>query len=50
MGYGTSEAASICSTMGKDWPEIKKALGTTGTPHIGVQLRIASIDGKDRSA
>ena len=36
--------------MGKDWPEIKKALGTTGTPHIGVQLRIASIDGKDRSA
>lgn len=49
MGYGLSEACSVCNQTGDTIDEVETQLGSTGVPLHGVQLRIVSTDGEKRT-
>lgn len=44
LGYGMSEAGSVCNQFGYTWDDLKPQLGNTGAPVFGCQLRIISLD------
>lgn len=44
LGYGMSEAASVCHHVGDTWEDLKPQLGSTGVPLYGVELKIVSLD------
>lgn len=44
LGYGLSEAGSVCNQFGYTWDDLKPQLGNTGAPVYGVQLKIISLD------
>lgn len=44
MGYGMSEACSICTQEADTWHELEPQLGSCGRPLYGVELKIVSTD------
>lgn len=44
LGYGLSEACSVCNQFGYTWDELKPQLGNTGGPMYGVEIKIISLD------
>lgn len=44
LGYGLSEAGSVCNQFGYTWEDMKPQLGNTGGPMYGVELKIISLD------
>ncbi|GAB7356926.1 hypothetical protein MBLNU459_g7775t2 [Dothideomycetes sp. NU459] len=44
LGYGLSEAGSVCNQIGSTWEELAPQLGNTGLPLYGVEIKIISIE------
>ncbi|KAG9904349.1 acetyl-CoA synthetase-like protein, partial [Aureobasidium melanogenum] len=44
LGYGLSEAGSVCNQVGETWEVIQPQLGNTGVPCFGIELKIVSVD------
>lgn len=44
LGYGMSEAASVCHQVGETWEDLRPQLGSTGVPLHGVELKIVALD------
>ncbi|KAI5205212.1 hypothetical protein AUEXF2481DRAFT_70643 [Aureobasidium subglaciale EXF-2481] len=44
LGYGLSEAGSVCNQVGETWDVIQPQLGNTGVPCFGIELKIVSVD------
>ena len=44
LGYGLSEAGSVCNQYGYSWDELRPQLGNTGAPLYGVEIKIVSLE------
>lgn len=44
LGYGLSEAGSVCNQVANSWEELQPQLGNTGLPCYGVEVKIISIE------
>ncbi|EON67618.1 hypothetical protein W97_06761 [Coniosporium apollinis CBS 100218] len=44
LGYGMSEAPSLCHQVGDTWEELQPQLGSTGVPLYGVEIKIVPSD------